>query len=176
VFRQVGFSFANERFQRMTVKTIFGAVLAVAVGGAALGFASKYRGDCCSNEAKQGIAVTAATSKESMVSHEGECHGGCATGDASGGTECCQTAALSKSVSALSGHGHESECLGSCATSGASESKECCQTAASSKSVSQSGKGHEGECQGDCAHGDSSGSKKCCQDAEKTIDFVASPK
>jgi hypothetical protein len=176
VFHQVGFSFANERFQRMTVKTIFGAVLAVAVVGMAMGFTSKYRGACCSIEAKQGIAAAASTSKEIMVSQEGECHGGCATGDASGGTECCQTAALSKSVSALSGHGHESECLGSCATSGASESKECCQTAASSKSVSQSGKGHEGECQGDCAHGDSSGSKKCCQDAEKTIDFVASPK
>ena len=160
----------------MTVKTIFGEVLAVAVVGMAMGFTSKYRGACCSIEAMQGITAAATTSKESMVSQEGECHGGCATGGASGGTACCQTAALSKSLSSLSGHGHESECLGSCATSGASESKECCQTAASSKSVSQSGKGHEGECQGDCAHGDSSGSKKCCQDAEKTIDFVASPK
>jgi hypothetical protein len=160
----------------MVVKTILGSVLAVAVGGAALGFASKYRSDSCSDEAKQGIAATAATSKESMISHEGEFHGGCATnGDASEGTECCQSAALSKSVSSLSGHGQGDECLGSCANGDNSGSKECCQIAALSESDLQSGKGHEGACHGECAHGDSSGGKKCCQDAEKTSGIVASP-
>jgi len=160
----------------MVVKTILGSVLAVAVGSAALGFASKYRSDSCSNEAKQGIAAIAATSKECVNSPEGEFHGGCATNDdASVGTACCQSAALSKNVSSLSGHGQGDECLGSCAGA-TSESKDCCQIAAVSKSISQSGKGHEGECHGECAHGESSGAQKCCQDAEKTIGIVASPK
>lgn len=112
----------------MAVKTIFGAVLAVAVGGMALGFASKYRGACCSNEAKQGFSVTASTSKEGMVSHEGECLGGCATSGDSGGKECCQTAALSINVS-QSGKGHEAACQGDCAHGESSGGQKCCQDA-----------------------------------------------
>lgn len=159
----------------MTVKTIVGAVLAVAIGGSVLGFVSKYRADCCSNEAKS-TGLSATTSKESMVSQEGECRGCCGHGDTSGGGKCCQAAALSKSMSSLAVPGPENGCIGNCAV-GTSEAKECCQTAGLlNGEILQTGKGHEGECHGDCALGDSSGVKKCCQDAEKISDHLASPK
>ena len=141
MFHLDGFSFANERFQRMTIKTILATVLAVAVGGAALGFASKYRSDCCGNGASKGVVSTAISSNASMVSLNGECpvgecSGSCSDGDVAGGKACCQAAALSKATAAKTeGEGHEDECSGNCSAGTASAGKECCQGAEKANAI-----------------------------------------
>jgi len=119
----------------MSIKTIFSMVLAVAVGGAAVGYASRYRSDCCSNEAKKEVNASAAISKESLVSDLGDCHGGCAHGDASADTKCCQTSGLLKSVIAQSGEQNEGECHGDCASGDSAGGGKCCQDAEKSLGI-----------------------------------------